>query len=219
MDGFTPRTTEVTLSVVTPSDEPCTFEQPVPTNIAVGGYNAPNTDYAFEGRGTPGTLVTMVSGSRTRTATVGQDGTWSMNPVRFGWWSGSIPFTASREGCASRTNEVTAWFVDRPSSHVAPMLISHTESDWYPAGDIVFKGKGTPGALVTMLIGNQTRFAAVSTTGRWTMRAVAVSDAPVTFSLLSQLPDYADKRATVDVHFGAAPDVRRGATGHEPRVG
>ena len=205
MDGFTTRTTEVTLSVVTPSDEPCTFEHPSRRTSPWAATTHRTRTTRSREPGTPGTVVTMVSGSRTRTATVGQDGTWSMNPVRFGWWSGSIPFTASLEGCASRTNEVTAWFVDRPSSHVAPLLISHTESDWYPAGDVVFKGKGTPGALVTMLIGNQTRFAAVSTTGRWTMRAVAVSDAPVTFSLLSELPDYADKRATVDVHFGDAP--------------
>ncbi|MBR7742608.1 hypothetical protein KC207_04820 [Phycicoccus sp. BSK3Z-2] len=205
MSGFAPRTTTVTLTVSTTTGDRCSFAKPVPTNIAVGGYNPPNKDYAFEGTGTPGTLVTMESGSRTRTATVRDDGTWSMNPVWFGWWSGMVPFTASREGCASRTNEVTAWFVEKPSYHVPTLLISHTESDWYSGGDIAFKGKGTPGALVTFLIGNQTRFAAVSSTGRWTMRAVAVSDAPVSFQLLSELPGYADQTASFDVHFGEAP--------------
>ncbi|MBM6403504.1 hypothetical protein JQN72_04510 [Phycicoccus sp. CSK15P-2] len=205
MDGFSSRTTRVSLSVAPTTDDRCAIEKPVPTNIAVGGYNKPNTNYAFEGTGTPGSVVTMVSGSRTRTATVREDGTWSMNPVWFGWWSGMVPFTASREGCPSVTNEVTAWFVERGTYHVPTLLISHTETHWYPGGEIAFKGKGTPGALVTFLIGNQTRFAAVSSTGRWTMRAVAVSDAPVSFSLLSELPDYPDQNAAFDVHFGTAP--------------
>ena len=68
-------------------------------------------------------------------------------------------------------------------------MISHTQTDWYSAGEVVFKGKGTPGALVTLSIGNQTRFAAVSTTGRWSMRAVTVADAPVSLTLTSELPD------------------------------
>lgn len=205
MAGFASQVTRVTLTVSTSPSDPCLFAEPVPTNIAIGGYNAPNKDYAFEGTGTAGTTVTMVSGSRTRSTTVRPDGTWSMSPVWFGWWAGTVPFTASLAGCPSVTNDVMATFATKPSSHVPALLISHTETDFYPGGEVVFKGKGTPGALMTLQIGNQTRFAAVSATGRWTMRSVSVSEAPVTLSLVSTLPEYPERRATFDVHFGAAP--------------
>ena len=205
LSGLPTKTTEVSLLVGSASAQSCTFVAPAVTNLNENGYNAPNTDYAFQGTGTPGTTVTMVSGTRTRVATVRDDGTWNMNPVYFGWWAGTVPFTASFPGCDSRTKEVSAWFVDKPTSHVQPLMISHTQTDWYSSGEVAFKGKGTPGALVTLEMGNQTRFAAVSTTGRWSMRAVTVGDAPVCLTLRSEVPDLPEKVATADVHVGTAP--------------
>ena len=207
LSGLPTKTTEVSLLVGSASAAACTFVAPTVDNLEESGYKAPNTDYAFRGTGTPGTTVTMVSGTRSRSATVRDDGTWTLNPVFFGWWAGTVPFTASFPGCESRTKEVEAWFVDAPTSQVQPLLISHTETDWYSPGEMAFRGKGTPGALVTLQMGNQTRFAAVSTTGRWSMRSVTVGDAPVTLSLHSEVPGLADQVATADVHAGTAPET------------
>ncbi|GIL34739.1 hypothetical protein [Phycicoccus sp. DTK01] len=199
------RSSTVPVVVATPTAEACDWPAPTVTNLVADGYNAPNADYAFEGQGTPGTVVTMVSGTRTRSATVKDDGTWAMAPVFFGWWAGSVPFTASFPGCRDVTRTVDAWFATPPAAHVRPLLVSHTATDWYDGGSTVFKGKGTPGALVTLIVGNQTRLAAVSTTGRWTMRAVTIGSAPVAMTLHSTVPGFEDQEAAVEVHFGSAP--------------
>lgn len=205
MPDVAPQNTTVPLVVATPTAEACDWPAPTVTNPLADDYNPPDRDYAFEGRGTPGTVVTMVSGTRTRSATVKDDGTWAMAPVYMGWWAGSLPFTASFPGCRDATRTVSAWFASEPTSQVAPLLVSHTASDWYEGGSTVFKGKGTPGALVTLSVGNQTRLATVGTTGRWTMRSVTIGAAPVTLTLRSRMPRFPDAETLTTVHFGTAP--------------
>lgn len=205
LPGLPTTTTTAVLSVRDTSSDACAFALPTPTNVVVDGYNAPNRDYAFQGTGTPGTTITMVSGTRTRTATVRADGTWVMNPVWFGWWAGPLPFAAAAPGCATRVNNVPVTFAVQPAAHAAPSLLSHTSTTWYPAGDVGFSGKGTPGALVTARVGGQTRYASASSTGRWHLRALTVGTAPVTLELVSSTPGFPDREASLDVHFGAAP--------------
>ncbi|WNB85196.1 hypothetical protein [Cellulomonas sp. ATA003] len=185
--------------------DPCAVVAPEPTNIAVDGYNEPNRDLAVEGTGTPGSLVTMVNGTRTRTATVREDGRWTMNPLWFGWWTGSTTFTASVPGCPDVSRDVWATFATRPASHVPALVTSHTSTQFYPAGSATFAGKGTPGAEITLQVGSQTRTAVVGSTGRWTMRAISVTAAPVTVTFRSTVPEHPDRESTVDVHFGDAP--------------
>lgn len=206
LDGFAPAATTTTLSVGVTSGGPSTCPvAPTVTNLDVGGYNTPNTYYAFTGRGTPGSTVTMVNGTRTRSAVVRADGTWTMSSLWFGWWAGTLPFTARAGDCAEATAHLFASFVDKPTSHVAPIMTSHNQTTYYAGGDVVFSGKATPGAFVTLRVGAQVRHAVASSTGRWSTRAVAIGAAPVQVVLTSQLPEFSDTSKSVDVFFGTAP--------------
>lgn len=200
--GFSSQVTTVVLTAATST---CDLEPPVPTNVVVGGYNSPSQEYAFAGAGSPGSLITMVSGTRTRTATVREDGTWAMNPVWFGWWAGTVPFTASKSGCTSVVNDVPTTFATDPGYHVPTLLTSHTSTTYHAGGEIKLRGKGTPGALITLEAGGQTRYAAVSSTGRWHLRAITVGPAPASFTFTSTVPGYPAKSATNEVYFGDAP--------------
>ncbi|NMR20529.1 hypothetical protein [Cellulomonas fimi] len=206
LDGQPARVTRAVLTTTGQSSYTCTLPAPTPDNVVVGGYNEPNREYAFRGTGgKPGSVITVVSGTRKRSATVRDDGTWATSPLWMGWWAGAVPFTASGAGCASATNNVSLTFATKPTSHVRPLLISHNSTSFYPGGEVGFSGKGTPGAMITLQAGSQVRYAAVSSTGRWHLRTIAVSPSPMTFTFLSQVPGYADQSTSVDVYFGEAP--------------
>lgn len=200
---------QVSRAVLTTSTDPdaCRLLTPRVDGLVIDGFNPPNRDYAFRGTGTPGSLVTMVSGTRTRSATVSSNGTWAMNPVWFGWWAGTVPFTATLAGCQSASVELPLTFATDPGYHVPALLLSHTSATYYDAGSVTFSGKGTPGALITLDAGGQTRFAAVSTTGRWLLRAITVGPAPTTFTFRSTLPGYPAATLRKEVYFGTAPST------------
>lgn len=106
LDGHPSRVSTAVLTTSTQPPTGCRLVPPTVDPVVVAGYTPPKRMYAFRGTGSPGAVVSMVSGSRARTTTVATDGTWSMAPVWFGRWTGTVPFSATRAGCAGASVQV-----------------------------------------------------------------------------------------------------------------
>lgn len=139
-----------------------------------GGANLTDKNVTLKGTGQPGSRIqVLVNGAVVGETTVGADGTWTMT-VDLGKPGNYVVSTqvVDATGKPIATSEPLSVVLAAPTVAVAaPVLISPVTSDKLAAGPVTFKGTGTPGSEVEILVDDKAvGKAVVGSDGAWSIQ-------------------------------------------------
>ncbi|MDO4717575.1 MAG: hypothetical protein Q4B08_08430 [Propionibacteriaceae bacterium] len=160
---------------------------------------------SFTGTGTPDTQIEVKAGARAARAGVGQDGKWATPPLQVEAGTTTVRFSATRPGCQAKTASATFTFTGKQPDLVAPTLTSHQPGQYYPAGQVVFAGRGQPGSQVKLRVSSQHRSATVRPDGSWEMTPMRVSAQGIDLVFEAHRPGASPRSASYTLFFGPAP--------------
>jgi large repetitive protein len=151
--------------------------QPVPPRLTfpAAGANLSDKNVTLKGTGQPGSRIqVLVNGTVVGETVVGADGTWTMS-VDLGKPGNYVVSTqvVDATGKPVVTSEPLSVVLAAPTVAVAaPVLISPVSSDKLAAGPVTFKGTGTPGSQVEILVDDKAvGKALVGSDGAWSFQA------------------------------------------------
>jgi large repetitive protein len=162
-----------------------------------------DTTPSIEGRGEPGTMVTVRVAGQVLTTTVAADGTWSVTPDALP--DGAYTFDVSSMDVAGNTAttsvEVTVDTIIGSRGALAPASDSGTLGDGITNDTTpTLTGAGTPGDSIRVVIGGQTLNTTVAADGTWSVTPpTPLPDGAVTASVTRT--DAAGNTATDDIQF------------------
>ena len=160
---------------------------------------------SFAGTGTPDTQIEVKAGTRVSKAMVDQDSKWTVPPIQVEAGTTTVEFSATRPGCPAKTTSATFIFTARQLDLVAPSLTSHQAGQYYPAGQVVFAGRGQPGSQVKLRVSSQHRSATVQPDGHWEMTPMKVAAQGIDLVFEAHRPGSAPQSASYTLFFGSAP--------------
>lgn len=160
---------------------------------------------SFAGTGTPDTQIEVKAGTRVSKAMVDQESKWTAPPLQVEAGTTKVEFSATRPGCPDKTASATFTFTGKQPDLVAPTLTSHQPDQYYPAGQVVFAGRGQPGSQVKLRVSSQHRSATVRPDGSWEMSPMRVSPQGIDLVFEAHRPGAAPRPAVYTLFFGPAP--------------
>jgi hypothetical protein len=127
--------------------------------------------YTIQGTGTPGALVeVLVNGASVGTATVGEDGRWSLPTTLEAGPAELVAQVVNEAGTVIIAADPVALNVNAPAVEPPVLLIAGAAAQ---PGSFEILGTGTPGALVEVLLnGASIGTATVGADGRWSLPAI-----------------------------------------------
>jgi large repetitive protein len=160
-----------------PTQPAPTATQPVPPRLTfpASGANLTDKNVTLKGTGQPGSRIqVLVNGAVVGETVVGADGTWTMS-VDLGKPGNYVVTTqvVDATGKPVVTSEPLSVVLAAPTVAVAaPVLISPVSSDKLSAGPATFKGTGTPGSQIEILVDDKAvGKVVVGSDGAWSFQA------------------------------------------------
>ena len=159
-----------------PTQPAPTATQPVPPRLTfpAGGANLSDKNVTLKGTGQPGSRVqVLVNGTVVGESVVGADGTWTVvvDLGKPGNYAVSAQVVDATGKPVATSEPLSVVLAAPPVAVAAPVLISPVSSDKLAAGPVTFKGTGTPGSQVEILVDDKAvGKAVVGSDGAWSFQ-------------------------------------------------
>ncbi|WP_444592222.1 hypothetical protein [Brachybacterium sp. AOP42-B2-9] len=156
---------------------------------------------SFYGTATRGATVTVTVDGRSVTAPTYSSGMWFAPPLHVGAGTQTITITSTLDGQSTSPVSVQREFTDPVQ---APALVSPAEGSATASGMVSFYGTSTPGASVTLTVGNQTVTALTYSSGMWFAPPVQVAPGNQSIYMTASSVDFTSPTVRTVRYFDSA---------------